>query len=86
LQANDAALAARVACGDAGALAPLCQRHRGPVYRFALLWSGSASIAPDLTQDAFLHLLVNAGNYDPVSSCAGAAATTMHPARMCASR
>lgn len=65
LQANDAALAARVACGDAAALTPLYQRHRGPVYRFALLWSGSTSVAADVTQDVFLHLLGKAGNYDP---------------------
>ena len=42
LQANDAALAARLACGDAAALTPIYQRHRAQVYRFALLWSGSA--------------------------------------------
>lgn len=65
LQANDAALAARVACGEADALGPLYQRHRGPVYRFALLWSGSASIAADVTQDVFVHLLTRADDYDP---------------------
>ena len=41
ISASDAALAARVACGEAAALTPLYQRHRGAVYRFALLWSGS---------------------------------------------
>jgi len=51
LQANDAALAARVACGDAAALSPLYQRYRGPVYRFALPWSGSASVAADVAHD-----------------------------------
>ncbi|MFO1412322.1 MAG: RNA polymerase sigma factor [Burkholderiales bacterium] len=65
LQANDAALAARVALGDAAALGPLYQRHRGPVYRFALLWSGSASVAADVAQDVFLHFLAHAGDYDP---------------------
>ena len=64
LSANDAALAARVACGDPDALGPLYQRHRGSVYRFALLWSGSAAVAADVTQDVFLHLLGHAEDYD----------------------
>jgi RNA polymerase sigma-70 factor (ECF subfamily) len=64
LQANDAALAARVACGDPAALTPLYHRHRGSVYRFALLWSGSPSVAADITQDVFLHLLTHAQDYD----------------------
>jgi RNA polymerase sigma-70 factor, ECF subfamily len=65
LQANDAALAARVACGDAAALSPLYARYRGPVYRFALLWSGSASVAADVAQDVFVHFLAHAGDYEP---------------------
>ena len=65
LQANDAALAARLACGDAAALTPIYRRHRAQVYRFALLWSGSAAVAADVTQDVFLHLLVKAGDYAP---------------------
>jgi RNA polymerase sigma-70 factor, ECF subfamily len=36
------------------------------VYRFALLWSGSAATAADVTQDVFLHLLQRAGDYDAV--------------------
>lgn len=64
LSASDAALAARVACGDAEALRPLYERHRGAVYRFALLWSGAAATAADVTQDVFLHLLSHAGDYD----------------------
>lgn len=65
LHATDAALAARVAMGDAGALAPLYERHRGTIYRFALLWSGQAAIAADVTQDVFVHLLTHAGDYAP---------------------
>jgi len=64
ISASDAALAARVACGDADALTPLYQRHRGAVYRFALLWSGSAAVAADVTQDVFVHLLGHADDYD----------------------
>jgi RNA polymerase sigma-70 factor (ECF subfamily) len=65
LQASDAALAARVALGDAVALTPLYQRHRAPIYRFALLWSASAAVAADVTQDVFVHLLTKAADYDP---------------------
>lgn len=65
LQANDAALAARLACGDAAALTPIYRRHRAQVYRFALLWSGSAAVAADVTQDVFLHLLTKADDYAP---------------------
>lgn len=64
LEATDAALATRLACGDPSALTPLYQRHRGPVYRFALLWSGSAAVAADVTQDVFVHLLTHAGSFD----------------------
>jgi RNA polymerase sigma-70 factor (ECF subfamily) len=64
ISASDAALAARVACGDAAALTPLYQRHRAAVYRFALLWSGAAAIAADVTQDVFMHLLAHADDYD----------------------
>jgi RNA polymerase sigma-70 factor (ECF subfamily) len=62
--AADAALMARLACGDASALDPLYRRHRGAVYRFALLWCGSPAKAADATQDVFLHLLTHAGDYD----------------------
>ena len=63
--ASDAALAARLACGDAHALDPLYRRHRGPVYRFALLWSGQPAVAADVTQDVFVHLLTRGGDFDP---------------------
>ena len=63
--ASDAALAARLACGDARALDPLYRRHRGPVYRFALLWSGQPAMAADVTQDVFVHLLTRSRDFDP---------------------
>jgi DNA-directed RNA polymerase specialized sigma24 family protein len=64
LQAIDAALAARVACGDAAALGPLYGRHRGRVCRFALLWSGQPAVAADVTQDVFVHLLTRGADDD----------------------
>jgi RNA polymerase sigma-70 factor (ECF subfamily) len=60
----DAALMARLALGDVQALDPLYRRHKGLVYRFALLWSGSAATAADVTQDVFIHLLQRAADYD----------------------
>lgn len=64
MDASDAALATRLACGEPAALDPLYRRHRGLVYRFALLWSGSATTAADVTQDVFIHLLTRARDYD----------------------
>ena len=60
----DSELARRLACGDRRSLAPLYRRHKGLVYRFALLWSGSAPTAADVTQDVFLHLLERARDFD----------------------
>jgi len=62
--ATDAALAARLACGELVALDPLYRRHKGNVYRFALLWSGSPAVAADVTQDVFVHLMTRATDYD----------------------
>lgn len=62
---GDAALAVRLASGDATALDAMYRRHRAPVYRFALLWTGSPALAADVTQDVFLHLLTRAADYDP---------------------
>jgi RNA polymerase sigma-70 factor (ECF subfamily) len=61
---SDAALAARLACGDGKALEPLYRRHRTALYRFSLLWSGQPAVAADVTQDVFLHLLTRAGDFD----------------------
>ena len=65
--AADAALMARLACGEPHALEPLYRRHKGGIYRFALLWSGSPATAADVTQDVFLHLLTRAGDFDPAA-------------------
>jgi RNA polymerase sigma-70 factor (ECF subfamily) len=62
---SDAALTARLACGDVAALDPLYRRHRAIVYRFALLWSGQPALASDVTQDVFVHLLTRSRDFDP---------------------
>ena len=63
--ASDADLLRRVGGGDAAALRPLYRRYGGPVYRFALLWSGSPANAADVTQDVFVHLLTHPDDFDP---------------------
>ena len=63
--ASDADLLRRVRSGNPAALKPIYERHGGPVYRFALLWSGSSAIAADVTQDVFVHLLTHAADFDP---------------------
>src|SRR5262245_34878170 len=60
----DAVLAARVAAGERQALEPIYRRHKGLVYRFALMWTGSAPAAADVTQDVFLHLLTRSADFD----------------------
>lgn len=61
----DHQLLARIKQGESPALSELYRRHQGPVYRFALLWSGSENLAADVTQDVFLHLLTQQLAYDP---------------------
>ena len=61
---GDGQLLERIAAGDAEALAALYGRHQGGVYRFALHMSGSAAVAEDMTQEAFLALIRDASRYD----------------------
>jgi RNA polymerase sigma-70 factor, ECF subfamily len=63
--ASDADLLQRVRGGAPAALRPIYERHGGPIYRFALLWSGSPAIAADVTQDVFVHLLAHPADFDP---------------------
>jgi RNA polymerase sigma-70 factor (ECF subfamily) len=51
--------------GDEAAFVALYRRHRDAVYRYALLRTGSAATAADLTQEAFLHLMTRPEQYDP---------------------
>lgn len=50
--------------GDERAFVTLYQRRQGSIYRFALRMSGSESIAEDVTQDVFMALMNDHGNYD----------------------
>ena len=49
--------------GDESAFVALYRRKQGVIYRFALRMSGSESVAEDVTQEVFLHLM-RGGNFD----------------------
>jgi RNA polymerase sigma-70 factor (ECF subfamily) len=50
--------------GDEEAFASLYERFKANVYRFALHMSGSASLAEDITQDAFITLMEEGDKFD----------------------
>lgn len=52
--------------GNAQAFAALYRRHQGPLYRFALLRSGSPGTAADTVQEAFMGLLSGRLAFDPL--------------------
>jgi len=70
--ADDAALVARVAGGDAEALDLLYRREAAPVYRYALALSGNAAWAADATQEAFVVLATRAQGFDATRGSIGA--------------
>ena len=50
--------------GDADAFETLYERRQAGVYRFALRMSGSEFVAEDVTQDVFIALMRDGGQYD----------------------
>jgi RNA polymerase sigma-70 factor (ECF subfamily) len=50
--------------GNEEAFAALYERLKSNVYRFALHMTGSASLADDVTQDAFITLMEEGGKFD----------------------
>jgi RNA polymerase sigma-70 factor, ECF subfamily len=62
---SDAELLRLMLAGEEKAFTELYRRHKGFVYRFALLMSGQASVAEEVTQEVFLALLRNGRRYDP---------------------
>ena len=62
---SDAELLRLMAAGDEPAFVALYQRHQGPVYRFALLMSGTANVAEEVTQEVFLAMIREPHRYDP---------------------
>jgi RNA polymerase sigma-70 factor, ECF subfamily len=61
----DEELIARLAAGDAGALTTLFRRRQADIYRVALLMTGSAAAAEDVTQDVFMVVIHDAARYEP---------------------
>jgi RNA polymerase sigma-70 factor (ECF subfamily) len=71
-QPPDDALIARIASGDKQALTELFRRRRNDVYRVALLMTGRAQTAEDVTQDVFLAVMRDARRYEAGRSSAAA--------------
>src|SRR5690348_11132317 len=62
---SDTELLQRMKSGDEQAFGVLYQRHQRPVYRFALLMTGSANTAEDVVQEVFLELIREVERYNP---------------------
>ncbi|HKQ79321.1 MAG TPA: RNA polymerase sigma factor [Blastocatellia bacterium] len=60
---SDAELLRLMLAGDGGAFERLYQRWQSPLYRFTLRMSGSETIAEDVTQEVFLTLIRDGGQY-----------------------
>jgi RNA polymerase sigma-70 factor (ECF subfamily) len=63
---SDTELLRQLRAGTAAAFQALYRRHQGPLFRFAVLRSGSADTAADIVQEVFMGLLTNSFNYDPL--------------------
>ena len=64
MTSSDQDLLRLMLAGDEDAFTALYRRHQGSIYRFALLMSGSASVADDVTQEVFLALVNGGQRYD----------------------
>lgn len=62
---SDEELLRLMSAGDEIAFVALYRRKQGGIYRFALRMSGSESVAEDVAQEVFLHLMRGNGNFDP---------------------
>ncbi|WP_293503053.1 RNA polymerase sigma factor [Roseateles sp.] len=69
---DEAALLARLADGDADALALLYRRESGSVYRYALALAGDEAAALDAVQEAFAQLLRGPQTYQAGRGSLGA--------------
>jgi RNA polymerase sigma-70 factor (ECF subfamily) len=61
----DTDLLRNMRAGDASAFETLYLRHQGPLFRFALLRTGSADTAADVVQEVFMGLLTASFAFDP---------------------
>jgi RNA polymerase sigma-70 factor (ECF subfamily) len=60
---SDEVLMVRYQRGDREAFAELLRRYERPIYNFALRYLRHASLAEDVTQDAFLRIVQRAGEF-----------------------
>ena len=63
---SDTELLRQMRAGTAAAFEALYLRHQGPLFRFAILRSGSADTAADVVQEVFMGLLTGSFKFDPV--------------------
>jgi RNA polymerase sigma-70 factor (ECF subfamily) len=68
--ADGASLIERIAARDATALRALLARHQVGVFRYILRLVGNAAVAEELTNDVFLEVWRNAGNFEGTRSAA----------------
>lgn len=64
LDRSDTELFEMLCAGNETAFLTLYRRRQGGIYRFALRMSGSESVAEDVTQEVFMHLMHGNGNFD----------------------
>jgi RNA polymerase sigma-70 factor (ECF subfamily) len=76
-QAALAALAARCLAGDAQAWEQLARTQHRKVYGICYRFTGSPTDAEDLTQEVFLKMYRNLGNFDPARGGFGTWLTTL---------
>lgn len=65
-QASDTDLLRQMRAGTAAAFQALYRRHQGPLFRFAVLRSGSPDTAADVVQEVFMGLLTDSFKFDPL--------------------
>jgi RNA polymerase sigma-70 factor, ECF subfamily len=63
---SDTELLRQMRAGSAAAFQSLYRRHQGPLYRFAVLRSGSPDTAADVVQEVFMGLLGGSFRFDPL--------------------
>lgn len=63
---TDTELLRQMRSGTAAAFQALYQRHQGPLFRFAVLRSGSPDTAADVVQEVFMGLLTDSFKFDPL--------------------
>jgi RNA polymerase sigma-70 factor (ECF subfamily) len=63
---SDTELLRQLRAGTAAAFEALYLRHQGPLFRFAVLRSGSTETAADVVQEVFMGILTGSFKFDPL--------------------